>query len=123
MSKKPHIKWNAEFAGKVEHLAALGMTQEDVGHILGVSSDALQKHYADAWGKGKAVAKAKVAGKLFEKAMAGDPASIFFYLKTQAGWREVQRVEVKADVNILSKEQRDAAYRGAMLAQEEDDLK
>lgn len=93
MGRGPHIKYSEEFAGKVEHLAALGMTQEDVGHILGVSSDTLQRHYSEAWGKGKAVAKAKVANKLFEKAMAGDSASIFFWLKTQAGWREVQRVD------------------------------
>ena len=93
MSKKPHIKWNQEFADKVEHLAALGMTQEDVGKILGVSSDTIYKHYNDAFGKGKAVARAKVANKLFEKAMSGDSASIFFYLKTQAGWRETQHVD------------------------------
>lgn len=93
MSKKPHIKWNQEFADKVEHLAALGMTQEDVGKILGVSLDTIYKHYNDSFGKGKAVARAKVANKLFEKAMSGDSASIFFYLKTQAGWRETQHVD------------------------------
>ena len=93
MPRGPVVKYSEEFAGKVEHLAALGMTQEDVGHILGVSSDTLQRHYSEAWGKGKAVAKAKIANKLFEKAMSGDSASIFFYLKTQAGWRETQHVD------------------------------
>lgn len=93
MSKKPHIKYSDEVAAKIEHLAALGMTQTDVGFILGISDDTIQHHYSEAWGKGKAVAKAKVANKLFEKAMSGDSASIFFYLKTQAGWRETQHVD------------------------------
>ena len=93
MSKKPYIKYSPEVAAKIEHLAALGMTQADVGYILGFSEDTISRHYPEAWAKGKAVAKAKVAGKLFEKAMSGDGASIFFYLKTQAGWRETQHVD------------------------------
>lgn len=93
MSRKPHIKFSEEVAAKIEHLAALGMTQADMGFILGISDDTIQRYYSEAYGKGKAVAKAKVANKLFEKAMSGDSASIFFYLKTQAGWRETQHVD------------------------------
>lgn len=87
------LKHNEEVARQVEKLAALGVTQEDAANILGFSQDTLARRYAAQWNKGKAVAKAKVAGKLFEKAMAGDGASIFFYLKTQAGWRETQHVD------------------------------
>ena len=87
------LKHNEEVARQVEKLAALGVTQEDAANILGFSSDTILRRYSKEWGKGKAVAKAKVAGKLFEKAMSGDSASIFFYLKTQAGWRETQHVD------------------------------
>lgn len=93
MAKKPHTKYSEEVAGKVEHLAALGMTQEDAGYILGMVRETIQRNYAEAWRRGKATAKAKVASKLYEKCMNGDTASIFFYLKTQAGWREVQRID------------------------------
>ena len=87
------LKHNEEVARQVEKLAALGVTQEDAANILGFSADTILRRYSKEWGKGKAVAKAKVAGKLFEKAMAGNLASICFYLKTQCGWRETQHVD------------------------------
>lgn len=43
--------------------------------------------------KGKSVAIKDVGGSLIEQARAGDTTSMIFYLKTQAGWREVQQVE------------------------------
>ena len=71
------LKHNEEVARQVEKLAALGVTQEDAANILGFSSDTILRRYSKEWGKGKAVAKAKVAGDL----------------KTQAGWRETQHVD------------------------------
>jgi hypothetical protein len=45
--------------------------------------------------KGKSRAIADIAGSLISKARDGDTASAIFYLKTQAGWREVSRDEVE----------------------------
>ena len=71
---------------------------------------------------------------LEQKALDGDidPAT-FRAVMDSRKWRlarmrprvygDKQTVDVNANVAILTKEQRDAAYRGAMLAQEEDDLK
>lgn len=43
-----------------------------------------------------------VVGKLMEKIMQGDRASLFFWLKTQRGWRETQKVEVEqiGDIDV-----------------------
>lgn len=41
---------------------------------------------------GRALAIASIADNLYQKALKGDSASIFFYLKTQAGYRETSVV-------------------------------
>lgn len=129
MPKGSVVKYSEDVAARVERLAALGMTQEDAGYILGCVRETIQRHYAEAWKRGKAKAKAAVATKLYEKAMSGDSASIFFFLKTQAGWRETQHVDntssdgsmspkpaVNVDLSNLTPEQvakmARAAFRG-----------
>lgn len=102
MAKPSTEKNKEEVAARVERLAAVGMTQEDAGYILGMARDSIQRHYAEAWNKGKAKAKAAVASKLYEKAMAGDNASIFFWLKTQAHWRETQHIDHSSSDGSMS---------------------
>lgn len=46
--------------------------------------------------RGKAVAISEVATSLFRLGAGGSVAACAFYLKTQAGWREVERVELTA---------------------------
>lgn len=72
----------------VELYTALGNTQEQVALLLGVSIDTLQRHFRDELNTGALRANAMIGGKLFNKALAGDNASIFFWLKTRARWRE-----------------------------------
>lgn len=43
--------------------------------------------------KGKARAVADIGGGLLEKARNGDLGAMCFYLKTQAGWRETQKLD------------------------------
>lgn len=87
----------------VQKLARLGLTQEHMANFFGVSKrcfcEWLVKHpplYA-ALKKGKSDAIAFVSGKLFENITEGKEASIFFYLKTQAGWREKTPEEIKEE--------------------------
>lgn len=48
---------------------------------------------AERYKRGKAKAIGAVAQSLITKARAGDTASMIFYLKTQAGWRETAVLE------------------------------
>ena len=41
-----------------------------------------------------------VIGKLMESIMRGDKSSIYFWLKTQRGWRETQHIEVEQSGDI-----------------------
>lgn len=82
---------------RIRLYAGLGLTQEQIGHLIGVSVDALTKHCRDELDAGKAETLAKVAGGLVQKALKGDTASAIFYLKTQGGWRETQNHNIKTD--------------------------
>lgn len=73
---------------RVRLYAGLGMTQEQIGHLIGKSVDALAKRCREELDIGKAETLAKVAGTLVQKALAGDTTSAIFYLKTQGGWKE-----------------------------------
>jgi hypothetical protein len=48
---------------------------------------------AERYKRGKARAIGAIAQGLIAKARGGDTASIIFYLKTQAGWRETAAIE------------------------------
>ena len=85
---------SAEQIAKIKLYAGLGMTQEQAAKLMGKSVNGFKNSEAakEAFELGKAEIIAKIAGKLVQKALAGDSASIFFYLKTQAGWRETLHV-------------------------------
>jgi len=103
MSKK------IEFTDKQrEELKTLGavLNQTQLADYFGFNKDTLQqifKRDAEAlrmYKKGRAKAIVDVAGSLLTKAREGDTASIIFYLKTQASWREVSRDEVEGNTEV-----------------------
>lgn len=83
---------------EVETLAAL-LNQEQIADYLGISRRTFQailerdEEVAARYKRGKAKAIAHVANGLLQKARSGDTVSSIFYLKTQAGWRETERLE------------------------------
>lgn len=92
---------------QIEDMAGLGLTQKEIALILGWSSKTLERklekieEVAIAYKRGRAIAKKKVTKKLFSLIEKGHPASIFFYLKCQCGWREVKEEEAEAKQNIV----------------------
>ena len=54
-----------ETRARVRSLVAVGVPQDDVAKILGVSAPTLRKHYREQLNVAKAEANAKVAGALF----------------------------------------------------------
>lgn len=88
--------------------AACGTTQDHVARLLGIGRETLEKYYRDELDLGLSKANSQIAGKLFAKALEGDTASMIFWLKTRARWRETNRHEhtgpdggpVKAEMKI-----------------------
>lgn len=91
-----------------------GIPQDAMAELLMISHPTLRKHYAFELENGRNLANGMIAGTLFQKALAGDTASLIFWCKTRMGWREVERdvnVNVNAqpvDARALARELRDA---------------
>lgn len=99
---------------EVQKLAAMGLTQEQIGDWLGVSGRTFRRwKEADpeidrAYRRGRAKAIATVAHGVMLRAMrVGTPeekdkdlTASFFVLKTQAGWHETSRLEVDGNLTL-----------------------
>jgi hypothetical protein len=88
----------------VDEMTAKGATQPMVAGALGIEEKCLRRHYRDELDGGTVQADMAVAGNLFRIATSEGPGAVtaaIFWLKTRAGWREIDRtVEVAADQPI-----------------------
>ena len=84
---------------EVEAYAAVGVPQEDIARLIGISKPTLYDRYRDELDLGKAKANAQVAKTLFREAVNGNMTAAIFWMKAQAGWREKHEVIVQ-DVSI-----------------------
>lgn len=88
----------------VEQLAAFGIPQEDICTLVvhphdgkAISQPTLRKHFAKELKSGGLKANVKVAQNLYRIACGADKGAVaaaIFWLKTRAGWKEVNKVEV-----------------------------
>ena len=78
--------------------ATMGTTHEMIARIIGIAPKTLVKHYRDELDLSMVKANAAIGGKLYKKALAGDTASMVFWLRTRAQWRD------KTDINLTSED-------------------
>ncbi len=84
----------------VLQLSGFGFRHSDICSFIrdakgkSICEPTLRKHFSMELETGKLRAIAKVAETLYQKAIGGDTASIIFFLKSQAGWKDTQRVEL-----------------------------
>ena len=83
-----------EQRNQVEVLAGFGLPQHQIAVLLGCDPKTLRKHFDAELSLGDAKATAKIAQTLYNKAISGDTASLIFWLKARAGWREKHDVEI-----------------------------
>lgn len=98
---RPQVELTEKQAAQVEALAAY-LSKEQIADYLGVARNTFDailerdslvfEHYK----KGKAKAIANVAQGLVKQAIDGNMTAAIFYLKTQAGWRETQEIDLNA---------------------------
>jgi hypothetical protein len=94
------IEFSDEMIRKIETLAAQGMSQDQISYALGISKGTYFKEKRnnptinDVWSRGKAMGIAKVSNALFQAAMGGNVTAMIFWLKANAGWRDVSSVEM-----------------------------
>lgn len=93
VSQKPHEPDDKSRA-LARTLSGIGVPQDDICILLGVSKPTLHKHYRDDLDKGLAEANAKVASSLFQQATSGNTAAAIFWTKSRMGWREKQEIDI-----------------------------
>mgnify|MGYP003119234230 FL=1 len=91
---RPEYKKTDEDAKNVEALTIAGVPQKLVSKILKISEPTLRKHYRDELDTSKAKANAVISQSLFKLAREGNVTAQIFWLKTQAGWKETNHVEL-----------------------------
>ena len=80
----------------VEHYVSIGYTQEQIASLMKRSVDSLDRQCRDELDNGALRVNAKIGGKLFQKAMAGDTTSLIFWAKTRMGWKETSTLDLNA---------------------------
>ena len=84
----------------VEQLASFGHRQSEIVLFVkkkngsSISEPTLLKYFEKELSEGKIKANVRIAQTLYKKAIGGDTTSMIFWLKSQAGWKDTQRVEL-----------------------------
>lgn len=85
-----------ELRKQVEAMSGLGITQAQIGLVVGVSDQTLRKHYREQLDRGSAVANTKVLSNLFTWATSsrnGAVTAAIFWAKTRCGFKETSTHE------------------------------
>jgi hypothetical protein len=95
----------------VNMMSTSGVKQVDQAKALQINENTLRKYFRQELDHGKVVCTSHVVGALYKNATEkGNVSAQIFWLKSQAGWREADRLElnVKNDANLTDtdKEQR-----------------
>jgi hypothetical protein len=100
MARAAHVA-SEENKRQVERMAAVGITQEQIAAVIGISQDTLVKYYGDTIRTAAIKANANVGGKLYQTAMNGNVTAMIFWMKTRGGWREVQHIEHQVEMQYV----------------------
>jgi IS30 family transposase len=98
-SGRKETRLTAEQVGEIETLAAF-LTAEQIADYLGVGRTTFfeimkrQDDISERYKRGKAKAIGTVARSLISQAREGNTSAMIFFLKTQAGWKETNAVEM-----------------------------
>lgn len=84
---------NDEHRRIVEEMSRYGMTQTSIAKCLDMTDKTLAKHYRKELDCAKDEAIRQVGNMLYKNCMDGKESSIFFFLKTQARWKETNHQE------------------------------
>jgi len=81
----------------VKKASGMGLPHDQICSLLDISRPTLYKYYQDELREGKATANFQVANDLFKIATSQSNGAVtagIFWLKTQAGWKEHNVIEV-----------------------------
>ena len=91
------VNKNEETGRMIKQLSGIGVTHDMICSIAGISNPTLYKYYDEELKLGKAQSTVTVANNLFRMATGHGKEALtasIFWLKTQAGWKETDVVEI-----------------------------
>lgn len=77
-----------EMRKKIRMLGVAGYSMKEMGDILDITPQALERYYGKEVRESRAETVSAVASTLVRQALAGNVQCMMFYLKTQGGWKE-----------------------------------
>lgn len=101
LGRRHEFELTQELVDQAELLSGRGLTYLQIADYMGITERYLYKlcnqheGLKKALKSGKAKAISLVSGKLIEQIKHGDVKAMIFYLRTQAGWRDVSTVVVE----------------------------
>ena len=101
MSRRPHEP-SKESRQLVQLHSTIGTPQNVIADIIGIDDKTLRLYYREELDQAMARANASVGGALFNKATKGDTAAMIFWMKTRAGWREKQEIDMTSNGGPLT---------------------
>lgn len=102
-SGRPEFEPSDKDREMVEKLANWGVAEHHIAPLIGdgIHLNTLRKHFMTELERGRAKASAGIGKTLYQKAMAGDVASLIWWTKTQMRWTEAPRqIEVSGNISI-----------------------
>ena len=78
----------------VHMMTVNGVKQDDQAKALRIGKNTLTRHFREELDLGKITTTANVAGALYRNAMDGNVSAQIFWMKSQGGWREADRLEI-----------------------------
>lgn len=87
-----------EMRQQVELLSGYGLNQTQIAAVMKMDRGTLAKHFSEELEVGKANAMVIAVQALFYNIKKRKEASIFFYLKTQHGWKEGAQLDPQAQL-------------------------
>ena len=106
---RPLIVFDEDQVKQVEHLASV-LSKHQLADYFNISENTFreiegrQPEVSEAYKKGKAKAIGAIGQSLITQARNGNLGAAIFYLKTQAGWRETDNVDMRHEpitINIV----------------------
>ena len=93
---QPAHKPTAEYRRMVEAMSAYGIPQDDIALVIQVDRNTLAKYYRRELDEATAKANAKVAERLYDRAINGDVKAMMFWLERRGGdaWRNKPVVQL-----------------------------
>lgn len=109
---RPAHKYSHEIAEEVRWHAVVGHPKTLACSAIGITDKTLDKYYSEEWTTARAVATRRIAETLFDAAISGDVGACIFWLKCQAKWSTVEKVEhsvieLDAKVDVPPRETRE----------------